>query len=166
MVVFHDIPFRLMTMDVAEGICETIGEVIRAIGAENEEGGSFILVRVKTWVSFKYECLPNLCYCCGRLNHGDKDRPLWIQSRGILKEDIKKQKKISSSLRAPPYLPSNQNVIFVLGYFNKLGSTGKEARRVEVATLTTVAENHEKLLWRRRTQLWKLKNSGESKMLR
>ena len=46
--MFHDIPFRLMTMDVAEGICETIGEVIRAIGAENEEGGSFILVRVKT----------------------------------------------------------------------------------------------------------------------
>ena len=88
--------------------------------------------------------MPNLCYCCGRLNHGDKDRPLWIQSRGILKEDIKKQKKISSSLRAPPYLPSNQNVIFVLGYFNKLGSTGKEARRVEVATLTTMAKNREK----------------------
>ena len=35
-------------------------------------------------------------------------------------------------------------MIFVPGYFNRLGSTGKEARRVEVATLTTVAKNREK----------------------
>ena len=35
-------------------------------------------------------------------------------------------------------------MIFVPGYFNRLGSTGKEARRVEVATLTTMAKNREK----------------------
>lgn len=35
-------------------------------------------------------------------------------------------------------------MIFVPGYFNRLGSTGKAARRVEVATLTTVAKNREK----------------------
>ena len=85
-----------MTITVAENTCNKIGEVIRAIGVENEQGGSFIRVRVeidillplcrgrvitlesgeKSWVSFKYERLPNLCYWCGHLNHGDKDCPL------------------------------------------------------------------------------------------
>jgi hypothetical protein len=27
------------------------------------------------WVSFKYERLPNFCYQCGLLTHGDKDCP-------------------------------------------------------------------------------------------
>lgn len=35
-------------------------------------------------------------------------------------------------------------MIFVPGYFNRLGSIGKEARRVEVATPTTIVENREK----------------------
>ena len=30
-----------------------------------------------SWVSFKYEHLPNLCYCCSRLTHHDKDCSLW-----------------------------------------------------------------------------------------
>lgn len=38
-VQVHDIPYRFMSTAVAENICNTIGEVIRAIEAENEEGG-------------------------------------------------------------------------------------------------------------------------------
>ena len=39
----------------------------------------------KSWVAFKYERLPNLCYWCGRLDHDDKNCELWIQSKGTLK---------------------------------------------------------------------------------
>ena len=27
----------------------------------------------KVWASFKYECLPNYCYWCGRLSHIEGD---------------------------------------------------------------------------------------------
>ena len=44
----------------------------------------------KTWVSFKYKQLSNLCYWCGCLDHDDKDYEVWIDSDGTL--DLKKKK--------------------------------------------------------------------------
>ncbi|KAL0011099.1 hypothetical protein SO802_006207 [Lithocarpus litseifolius] len=41
-VQVHDIPMWYMTTEVAENICDTIGEVVRSIGAETEEGSCFI----------------------------------------------------------------------------------------------------------------------------
>ncbi|KAK7821541.1 hypothetical protein CFP56_037582 [Quercus suber] len=32
----------------------------------------------KTWVVFKYARLPNFCFWCGRLSHGDRDCLLWV----------------------------------------------------------------------------------------
>ena len=81
-VQVHDIPLRYMTRQMAECLCEIIGEVQKSTGAVDEEGGHFKRVRVtldlnlplcrgrvitlaeggKSWVSFKYERLPNLCY--------------------------------------------------------------------------------------------------------
>lgn len=46
----------------------------------------------KTWVSFKYEQLPNLYYWCGCLDHDDKDYEVWIDSDGTL--DLKKKKNM------------------------------------------------------------------------
>ena len=74
-VQVHDIPIRYLTKEVAENICETIGEVHKSAGAVTEEDGHFIRVRVvvditlslctlesgaKSWVHFKYERLPSL----------------------------------------------------------------------------------------------------------
>ncbi|XP_075665888.1 uncharacterized protein At4g02000-like [Castanea sativa] len=101
-VQVHDISIRFMTREVAENICDIVGTVCRSIGGVDKDGGSFMRVKVnldislplcrgrlvslkngeKIWLSFKYERLPNLCYWCGRLNHSDKDCPLWIQSKG------------------------------------------------------------------------------------
>ena len=43
----YDIPMRFMTMEVVENLCDIIGEAVRSIGAETEEGSSFMRVRVK-----------------------------------------------------------------------------------------------------------------------
>ena len=59
-----------VTLDVYQPLCR--GRVIKL-----EEGG-------KTWVNFKYERLPNICYWCGCFDHSDKDCDLWIQSKGSL----------------------------------------------------------------------------------
>ena len=72
-------------------ICE--GVVNRSTEDSKSEGGSYIRVRVtldvfqplfrgriikldeeeKIWVNFRYERLPNICYWCGCLDHGDKE---------------------------------------------------------------------------------------------
>ena len=92
-VQVYDIPVRFRNREVAEQICEPIGAIIHPPDAHDSDGGSFIRVRVlvdislpicrgrlitlengkEHWVSFKYERLPNLCYWCGLLTHGDRD---------------------------------------------------------------------------------------------
>ena len=37
-------------------------------------------------MNFRYEHLPNICYWCGKLTHGDRECPLWIRSRGTIKD--------------------------------------------------------------------------------
>lgn len=103
-VQVHDIPVRFKTQRVAEKICEVIGTVSRTTDNTETEGDNFIRVHVmvdiskplchgrvitlengkELWVSFKYECLPNLCYWCGCLTHTDRDYDLWIDSEGTL----------------------------------------------------------------------------------
>ena len=41
----------------------------------------------QSWVSFKYERLPNICYWCGCLNHVDRYCDLWIESEGKLTKE-------------------------------------------------------------------------------
>ena len=135
-VQVHDIPIHFMCTEVVEKICKNIGEVVQSIGAETEEGGNFVRVRVKinislplcrgsvitlesgekSWVLFKYERLPNFCFWCGKLVHGDRDCLLWTKSKGALKVE---QREFNVLLKAPPYRPSNQEVIFVPGFYNK-----------------------------------------------
>lgn len=81
-VQVHDIPIHFMTKAVAEEICVIVGDVCRLIGGVDEDGGSYIRVKVtldislplcrsrlvsfengkQLWVQFKYEHLPNICY--------------------------------------------------------------------------------------------------------
>ena len=133
-VQVHDIPLRYMTRQMAKCLCEIVGEVHKSTGAVDEEGGHFMRVRVtldinlplcrgrvitlaeggKSWVAFKYERLPNLCYWCGRLDHDDKNCDLWIQSKGTLKTE---NQQFSSYLRVAPYTSAGKDVIFVPGYY-------------------------------------------------
>ena len=119
---------------MAEKLCDTVGEVQKSIGAVDDDGGSFFRVRVlvditlplcrgrvislpngsKSWVNFKYEWLPNMCYWCGRLDHNDRDCELWIESKGTLTTE---QQQFGSSLCAPPYKTAGRDVIYVPGFF-------------------------------------------------
>ena len=134
-VQVHDIPVRFMNSKVAEGICSTVGTVIRKSEMEMN-GGSFMRVRVSVdvthplsrgrmvsvgqgkekWVSFKYERLPNICYWCGCLNHDDRDCKVWLDSEGSLKVE---EQQFGPWLCAPPVSRIQKNVISVLGFFHK-----------------------------------------------
>ena len=133
-VQVHDIPCSFLTRKVAEKLCDIVGEVQKSIGAMDDDRGSFFRVRVmgdttlplcrgkvisltngsKSWVNFKYERLPNVCYWCGQLDRVDRDCVLWIKSKGMLTTD---QQQFGPNLRAPPYKTAGRDVIYVSGYF-------------------------------------------------
>lgn len=94
----HDLPLNSMNLTVAKDIVLTVGKVINC--EEDDEayvGGNFMRVRVmvditkplcrgrklgfsngeESWVNFKYEHLPNLCYWGRRLTNQDKECPQW-----------------------------------------------------------------------------------------
>ena len=64
-------------------------------------------------VSFKYECLPNLCYWCGNLTHQDRDCSLWQRRKGTLKEG---DQQFGSWLRAANPNLTKKTIIRVMGY--------------------------------------------------
>ena len=93
-----------MTMDAVEKISAIIGEVSRPTNSKEADDYNFLQVRVsidlslplcqghlvslknvkQTWISFRYERLPNLCYWCGHLTHDDEDCQVGIESEGAL----------------------------------------------------------------------------------
>ena len=86
MVQEHGIPFKYMTIEAAKKICSVLGVVLAPKDPKLYDGGHFMSLQVsidlslplfrgrliyvgeggkQVWISFKYERLPNLCYCCG-----------------------------------------------------------------------------------------------------
>ena len=105
-VQIHGLPLRCMKREIGQQIGGTLGEVVPT--SPEDEGtstGNFVCIRIMiniseplcrgrlvglgggrdTWISFKYEKLPNFCYWCGCLTHADKDCPIWLRSKGSLK---------------------------------------------------------------------------------
>lgn len=69
--------------------------------------------RKKSWITFKYERLPNICYWCGRLDHSDWDCDIWLESEGSLTND---QKQFGPGLLESPFFPSRRSVVAILGF--------------------------------------------------
>ena len=132
-VQVHNIPLGYMDREIAEEICITVGKVVKTEGLRELWGDSFIRVRVtvditqpfcrrrvvtleigtKSWVSFRYERLPNLCYWCTCLDHDDKDCKVWLKNDG--NSNLRK-KKYDLSICVKLVYSSNKNVIYVPGY--------------------------------------------------
>ena len=130
-VQLHDLPLDDMNPQSTCEICKIIGEVQSGFTEwGSQDGSSFMHIRVRvdtskplcqgckicledgtvSWVRFKYERLPNLCYWCGLMTHSDKDCDLWVQSRGNL---IETDQQFGGWLRTSASLPKKSLVIKV-----------------------------------------------------
>jgi hypothetical protein len=104
-VQIHNHSVRRMNHETALALGGTLGVVEKVVESEEERGREGCMrVRVKvdnskplcrgrkarllagkeTWISFKYKRLPNFCYWCGLLTHGDRDCEKWLRSKGSL----------------------------------------------------------------------------------
>ncbi|KAK9988680.1 hypothetical protein SO802_028919 [Lithocarpus litseifolius] len=92
----------------------------------------------ESWVSFKYERLPNLCYWCGRLTYHDKECSLWKKRKGTLKEG---EQKFGSWLRVNTPNFSKKTIVRVEGY----EEVGDDNTRHESSHKWTDAADHESL---------------------
>jgi len=138
----HGLPYKFMNVKVVEKICKVVGQVIHSNDPAKTERDKFMRIRVemdislplcrgrvvsmengkKSWVTFKYERLPNICYWCGRMDHSDCDSEIWLDREGSL---VETQKQFRPSLRAPPFFPSKRSVVAIPGFYSQKRTTPK-----------------------------------------
>ena len=130
----HNIPIRSATMAMAKEIVSLAGEVVEEVADEGQQDKyNFLRIRVildltkplcrgrrittakggDGWVSFRYECLPIMCYGCGMLTHNDRDCTSGLRARGSQSEG---DKQFGSWLRASTPHPYKKSVIRVEGF--------------------------------------------------
>lgn len=92
------------------------------------------------WVGIKYERLPNFCYWCGRLSHGDRDCELWTRGKESMKKD---DQQFREWMRADTFRPTRKTVTIIQGssrtqapWWRKPGSKGAHASAQATGTST------------------------------
>lgn len=64
------------------------------------------------WVGFKFERLPNFCYWCGRVTHGERECEVWLCGKGNLR---KGDQQFGEWLRAKSVRMAKKSVIVISG---------------------------------------------------
>ena len=132
-VQLHNIPERNLKVEVGELIGKSISRVVPVADPEDDGAGNeFLRVRINIdiskpllrcsklrlkgkqvgWVELKYERLPNFCYWCGRVTHGERDCEVWLRGNGSLR---KEEQQYGEWLRAEPLRASRKTVVVVPG---------------------------------------------------
>lgn len=158
-VQLHNLPIRRMTAEAAEAIGKSIGEVEKVAKSDDERGGENCMrIRVRMeitsplcrgrlvkleegqrcWVAFRYERLPNFCYWCGCLDHGEKDCDVGLQQR---KSGLTEEQQFGAWLRATSDRPPRRTVVTVLGNQTK-GSEKMSRTEPQRAPTTAMPERH------------------------
>ena len=139
-VQIHNLPYSLLTTEVAVHLGESLGEVNVPNDPTEMKGGNLMRVRVtidiaeplcrgrrvdfdddnEGWVSFQYERLPNLCYWCGHLTHDDKECALWLRSKGTLSVQ---DQQFGLWIRASQFNPAKKSIVEVQGYETMPGAS-------------------------------------------
>jgi hypothetical protein len=136
-VQLHGLPIRRMTHKAATILGSSLGKIVHiSEGGESAGGGQAMRIRVnvditkplcrgrrakleqdkETWISFKYERLPNFCYWCGFLTHTDKDCPIWLRNQDTLRLE---DQQFGAWLRASNERPWRKTEIKVEGILRK-----------------------------------------------
>ena len=140
----HNLPIGSFSRSVAKAVASIVGEVVESeLGDGESEGCNFIKVRVavklseplcqgrqivrsggmESWVDFKYERLPNLCYWCERLIHHDKDCLTQLKKRRANRDE---EKHFGSWLRVNIPNPSRRIAIRFAGFDDDLDEQGSD----------------------------------------
>ena len=143
-VQVHDMPVGSFSLDLAKEIGSVVGKVENQMTDEGDRYRvNFIRIRVAVdihkliccgrtittmrgkegWVNFRYERLPNISYWCSKLTHGDRECPLWIRSRGTLKDG---DQQFGAWLRATTLNPFKETMIRVPSLDEEEGWDGFE----------------------------------------
>ena len=107
-VQLHNVPDQCLTQATGEAVGNIIGTLVQVADLANDgEGGEFLRIRTVIdinkplprccklwsegehvgWALLKFERLPNFCYCCGKVTHGESDCDVWLQGKGSLKKE-------------------------------------------------------------------------------
>ena len=107
-VQLHNIPDQCLSQSTSEAVGNTIGSLIQVADSEDDgEGGEFLRIRARIditkalprccklwfdgehmgWTLLKFEQLPNFCYWCEKVTHGERDCEVWLQGKGRLKKE-------------------------------------------------------------------------------
>ena len=105
-IQLHGLPVRKMTQESAILLAAPLGVIEQVAEGDTATGnGQCLRIRVRldvtkplcrgrkarfekgreSWVSFKYERLPNFCYWCGCVTHSDKDCSYWLCNKNSLR---------------------------------------------------------------------------------
>jgi hypothetical protein len=122
-----------MNPEAATTLVSPMGTVEKLADGENSaDGGQAMRIRVsmditkplsrgrkarleqgrETWISFKYERLPNYCYWCGLVSHSDKDCPSWLRNKENMRIE---DQQFGPSLRASNERPWRKTEVKVEG---------------------------------------------------
>ena len=130
-----------MTKEVASNLGYSHGKVIMPNNdLELHMGGDFMHVKVAVnitkslcrgrkatfrqnsngWISFKYKQLPNCCFWCGRLDHGDKECDMWLKIKGLLSS---KDQQFGTWLCASQFNLNRKTVMKVKGFDSRFSTS-------------------------------------------
>ena len=155
-VQIHNLPVRRMTREYATALGKAVGMVEQVAEDEEERGREGCMrIRVKIdiskppcqgrkamlaggkeiWISFKYERLPNFCYWCGMLTHGDRDCDRWLRNKGTLRRE---EQQYGAWLRAGVDRPIRRVKVKVAGRSNiPWWSKESEQKLMETSSATS-----------------------------
>ena len=143
-VQIHNIPMLSLKKEIAEALGRGIGEVMKTTETDEEMGGGRVMrIRVKVditkplcrgrkiglangkegWAAFKYERLPNFCFWCGLVTHGEKDCAQWLRNHASLG---KKDQGYGPWMKAVSDRPNRKVEIHVEGRATHVGREPKQ----------------------------------------